>query len=109
MQDGGITGIAWVGLDLPEDTPTIVLLHTLTGSPESMAEIVHDLQQYTGWRIALCIRRGHANLPMKVPKINLFGSSDDLKEQLVFIQKNYQSQICMRLAHLQVRVYWFDI
>jgi uncharacterized protein len=87
MQDGGITGIAWVGLDLPEDTPTIVLLHTLTGSPESMAEIVHDLQQYIGWRIALCIRRGHANLPMKVPKINLFGSSDDLKEQLVFIQK----------------------
>jgi len=89
MSDGGVTAIAWVGLDLPENTPTIVILHTLTGSPESMVEMVHDLHQYTGWRIALCVRRGHANLPMTVPKINLFGSPDDLKEQLAHIQQRF--------------------
>lgn len=89
MEDGGITAIAWFGLDLAEDVPTIVLLHTLTGSPESMAEVVQDLNHYTGWRIALCIRRGHANLPMKVAKINLFGSTDDLKEQIAYIQTKF--------------------
>ena len=30
MQDGGITAIAWYGYDLPEDTPTIVIMHTIT-------------------------------------------------------------------------------
>ena len=64
-------------------------MHTITGTPESMRELVQDLNQYTGWRIALCLRRGHADLPMPVPKINLFGSTDDLREQLAFIQQKY--------------------
>ena len=87
MSDGGVTGVAWYGLDLPKTTPTVILLHTITGSLESMRELVHDLYKYTGWRIALCLRRGHADLPMPVPKINLFGSTEDLREQLAYIQK----------------------
>ena len=86
MMDGGITGIAWYGLHLPADTPTIMLMHTLTGTPESMSELVLDLHQHTGWRIALCLRRGHANLPMPVPKMSIFGSTDDLREQIHYIQ-----------------------
>lgn len=109
MHDGGITAIAWFGLELPEETPTIILLHTLTGSPESMAEVVQDLNRYTGWRVALCIRRGHADLPMTVAKINLFGSTDDLKEQIAYIQKNFQNQYFMRLDHLLELVCWYDI
>ena len=89
MSDGGVTGIAWYGLDLPKDTPTIVLMHTITGSPESMRELVKDLHAYTGWRIALCLRRGHAGLPMPVAKINLFGATDDLREQIAHIQKQF--------------------
>lgn len=89
MQDGGTTAIAWVGLDLPQNTPTIVIMHTITGTPESMRELVKDLHRYTGWRIALCLRRGHANLPLTVPKINLFGSTDDLREQLTYIQQQF--------------------
>lgn len=89
MTDGGITGIAWYGLDLPETTPTIVMMHTITGSPESMRELVRDLYVHTGWRIALCLRRGHANLPMPVAKMNLFGSTDDLREQIQFIQEKF--------------------
>lgn len=89
MQDGGITGIAWFGLDAAPDAPTIVIMHTITGTPDSMRELVRDLHQYTGWRIALCLRRGHAGLPMPVPKINLFGSTDDLREQLAYIQDKY--------------------
>lgn len=89
MSDGGITAVVWFGYDLPMDTPTIVLMHTITGSPESMRELVKDLHEYTGWRIALCIRRGHAKLPMPVPKMNLFGSTEDLKEQIQFIQTEF--------------------
>lgn len=89
MQDGGITAVVWFGYDLPKDTPTVVLMHTITGSPESMRELVKDLNLYTGWRIALCIRRGHAKLPMPVPKINIFGSTEDLREQILFIQSKF--------------------
>lgn len=94
MQDGGITAIAWLGYDLPATTPTIVLMHTITGTPESMRELVKDLHAYTGWRVALCLRRGHAQLPMPVPKMNLFGSVEDLKEQIDFIQQQFpQSEL----------------
>ena len=86
MQDGGVTAIAWYGYDLPVDTPTVVIMHTITGTLESMRELVKDLHEYTGWRIALCLRRGHAGLPMPVPQISLFGSTHDLKEQLGYIQ-----------------------
>ncbi len=89
MQDGGTTAIAWLGENLTPETPTIVIMHTITGTPESMRELVRDLHAYTGWRIALCLRRGHAGLPMPVPKINLFGSTDDLREQLALIQQRY--------------------
>lgn len=91
MSDGGITAIAWFGLDLPENTPTIVLLHTITGTPDSMRELVRDLNRYTGWRIALCLRRGHADLPMPVPQMNLFGSTQDLREQLLYIEDKLPS------------------
>ena len=47
--------------------------------------MVRDLNQYTGWRIALCLRRGHAGLPMPVPQI-LFGSTSDLKNNLTIFK-----------------------
>lgn len=94
MQDSGVTAVVWHGYDLPADTPTIVLMHTITGTPDSMRELVKDLHAYTGWRVALCLRRGHAQLPMPVPKMNLFGSVDDLKEQIEFIQQQFpQSEL----------------
>lgn len=89
MKDGGITGIAWYGQNLSAKTPTIVVMHTLTGTPESMRELVQDLHHYTGWRIALCLRRGHGKLPLTVPKINILGSTDDLREQIQYIQQHY--------------------
>ncbi len=45
--------------------------------------------KHTGWRVALCLRRGHADLPMPVPKMNLFGSTQDLREQLLYIQDRF--------------------
>lgn len=87
MSDGGTTALAWCGHHLPADAPTIVVLHTITGSPDSMREMVSDLHEYTGWRVVLCLRRGHGDLPLHTPKINILGSTSDLQEQLQFIQQ----------------------
>lgn len=86
MSDGGQTALAWIGTDLPASTPTIALLHTLTGSPQSMQELALDLHKTTGWRVVLCVRRGHADLPLTQPLFNIFGSVNDLHEQLQIIQ-----------------------
>lgn len=89
MRDGGHTALVWCGYDLPADTPTIVVLHTITGSPQSMAELVQDLHAATGWRIALCLRRGHGGLPLSTPRLNILGCTADLREQLQFIRERF--------------------
>jgi predicted alpha/beta-fold hydrolase len=93
MSDGEQTALAWMGYDLPANTPTIVVLHTLTGSPKSMQELVIDLHQTTGWRIVLCVRRGHANMPLTKPQFNIFGSVHDLHEQLHVIQTHLPESV----------------
>lgn len=89
MGDGGRTALLWCGSKLSPDTPTIVVLHTITGSPDSMAELVNDLSAATGWRIVLCLRRGHADLPLITPRLNILGCTDDLREQLRVIQARF--------------------
>ncbi len=89
MADGGRTALLWSGSRLSPDTPTIVVLHTITGSPESMAELVQDLQTATGWRIVLCLRRGHADLPLVTPRLNILGCTKDLREQLQVIRARF--------------------
>jgi predicted alpha/beta-fold hydrolase len=89
MSDGGHTALAWRGHDLPPATPTVVVLHTITGSPDSMAELVQDLHAGTGWRIVLCLRRGHGDLPLTTPRLNILGSTADLREQLQVIRQRF--------------------
>jgi predicted alpha/beta-fold hydrolase len=89
MSDGGHTALVWKAYGLPATTPTIVVLHTITGSPASMAELVCDLNAGTGWRVVLCLRRGHADLPLTTPRLNILGSTDDLREQLAVIRGGF--------------------
>ena len=89
MTDGGHTALAWFGYHLPADTPTIVIMHTLTGSPKSMQNMVLDLHQQTGWRVVVLVRRGHANLEFNPPRFNIFGNTRDLKEQLAHIERSF--------------------
>lgn len=93
MRDGGQTALVWAGYHLPPHVPTVVVMHTITGTPESMSELVQDIQQHTGWRVVLCLRRGHADLPLTVPKINILGSTDDLREQLAVIQQRFPQSL----------------
>lgn len=86
MSDGGRTALVWRDHDLPADTPTIVVMHSLNGSPQGAARLVDLLNRITGWRIVLCVRRGHAGLPLTTPRFSMFGSTDDLREQLQAIR-----------------------
>lgn len=87
MADGGKSALAWYGYNLPASTPTLVILHTLTGSPRSMQNMVRDLHEYTGWRVVVAVRRGHAELEFDPPRFNIFGSTHDLREQLARIEQ----------------------
>ena len=89
MADGGTTALHWLGADLPADVPTLVVLHTITGSPHSMRSFVRDLQRLTGWRIVLCQRRGHGELALTSPRFNTMGDTNDLREQLRMIAARY--------------------
>ena len=37
MADGGTTALHWLGAELPAEVPTLVVLHTITGSPTACA------------------------------------------------------------------------
>ena len=89
MADGGTTALHWLGLDKPATTPTLVVLHTITGSPHSMRAFMRDIYRLTGWRIVLCQRRGHGDLPLTVPRINTMGDTSDLREQLAEISARF--------------------
>jgi predicted alpha/beta-fold hydrolase len=54
-----------------------------------MRGLVRDLHQQTGWRVVVCTRRGHGDLPLTAPRINTMGDTDDLREQLTVIQQRY--------------------
>ena len=87
LTDGGQLALAWYGYQLPAQTPTIVIMHTLTGTPKSMQDMVMDLHKATGWRIVVAVRRGHAQLAFDPPRFNIFGSTADLKQQLARIEQ----------------------
>lgn len=89
MADGGTTALHWLGLALPPHTPTLLVLHTITGSPHSMRGFVRDLHLHTGWRVVVCSRRGHGGLPLTVPRLNTLGDCDDLREQIAHIQRRF--------------------
>jgi predicted alpha/beta-fold hydrolase len=87
LTDGGQLALAWYGYQLPAQTPTIVIMHTLTGTPKSMQDMVTDLHAATGWRVVVAVRRGHAQLDFDPPRFNIFGSTADLKQQLARIEQ----------------------
>lgn len=89
MRDGGTTALDWLGLDAASATPTLVLLHTVTGDAQSMRAIARDLRAATGWRVVICTRRGHGGLPLTAPVVNTMGCTDDLREQLRRIREEF--------------------
>lgn len=88
-KDGGTLAVEWLGYGLPEERPTLVLLHTISGSAQSMRSFVRDIHEHLGWRVAVCIRRGHSGLPLTSAKFNTMGCSEDFSCQLEHIERHF--------------------
>jgi len=89
MEDGGQVGVDWLGLDLPEDTPTMLVLHTISGNPQSMRGFVRYVHKNLGWRVALCVRRGHGEMTLNTANFNTMGNTDDFSAQIKHIQNSF--------------------
>lgn len=89
MRDGGTTALDWLGLDAAPATPTLVVLPSITGDAQTSRGLVQDLRRATGWRVVVCARRGHGDLPMTAPVINTMGCTHDLREQLARIRGEF--------------------
>ncbi|EOQ88615.1 alpha/beta hydrolase family protein [Leptospira yanagawae serovar Saopaulo str. Sao Paulo = ATCC 700523] len=95
MKDGGTTGLAWTGLSTAnqkDDSPIIVLFHTISGDEQDVKDTVSYLRKTYNWIVVVCIRRGHGNLPLTKPIINTMGSTSDLKEQLTYIKHKFPNK-----------------
>jgi len=91
MPDGGTVSIQWLGLDAPEGTPVLVVLHTITGSADGLRRFIAAVHARLGWVVAACNRRGHGGLELTAPQINTMGSTDDLRRQIVAIESRRPS------------------
>lgn len=89
--DGGTIAVDWLGrksFDDQDNTPTLVLLHTISGSAQSMRGFALHIHQRLGWRVAVCIRRGHSELALTSAQYNTMGSTADFRLQLEQIKSS---------------------
>lgn len=82
LDDGGTVSLQWAGLDAPEDTPVLVVLHTICGSGRALRRFIGEMRRRLGWVVVACNRRGHADLPLTAPRINTMGFVSDLEAQI---------------------------
>jgi predicted alpha/beta-fold hydrolase len=89
MRDGGTTSLHWLEDGCGPRTPTLVVLHSIAGDDQSSRTLIRELRRATGWRIVLCLRRGHGGLALTAPALNTMGCTADLREQLQRIRARY--------------------
>lgn len=73
---------------LPDDAPVIAVLHTLTGLSDDFAAFASDARR-AGFRVAVCLRRGHLGTPLRTPRFNLLGNVDDLDVHVAAIREAF--------------------
>jgi len=82
LDDGGTVSLAWIGMSSPSTRPTLVVLPTICGDAQTVRGFVRRMRARLGWRVVVCNRRGHGDLPLTAPRINTMGSTDDLRVQI---------------------------
>lgn len=95
--DGGEIALDWyegihgdptataVAASLPRDAPVVAVMHTLTGAARDFVAFA-GVAASRGFRVAVCLRRGHLDAPLRTPKFNLLGDCDDLDAHVAAIR-----------------------
>lgn len=88
-KDGGVTALDWTinFKELPSSAPIVLWFHSIMGDripPEFVDEF-----QARGWRSCCHVRRGHGGLPLKTPKWNTMGDTDDVVDAVREIETAY--------------------
>ena len=86
----GLEGGGSVTASLPSDAPVVCVMHTLTGTSADFVVLAREAAM-RGFRPVVCLRRGHLDAPLRTPKFNLLGNSDDLDVHLEAIRVKYPS------------------
>jgi predicted alpha/beta-fold hydrolase len=87
--DGGTVALDWWH-DEPAapDAPVLLVLHTITGTSRDFIDLAR-LAAARGWRVAVCLRRGHLDVPLTSPRCNLLGSTADLRLQVAAVRARH--------------------
>ncbi|KAK6192194.1 hypothetical protein SNE40_003706 [Patella caerulea] len=90
LTDGGHIALDWIEEtpDLSEDAPIIIVLPTLTGDLDSCSRFCHQAH-LRGYRSVVFNKRGHGNTELKVPKLQGFGETLDLRQAIEHIHKEF--------------------
>ncbi|MEO0326410.1 MAG: alpha/beta fold hydrolase [Myxococcota bacterium] len=83
MADGGEVSLQW--LRGPE-APVLLVMPTITGDGDDLRELVRQVQGELGWTVVVCNRRGHGGVPLRTPRFNTMGDTDDLRAQIAHVQ-----------------------
>jgi len=99
--DNGIVAIDWISDQceykdenqnqnnkLPENSPIVCFLHTLTGNFESTITFLNYAKS-RNWRACVLIRRGHGDLKLKSGKFNIMGDTEDTEHIMKKIRSKY--------------------
>jgi predicted alpha/beta-fold hydrolase len=92
LPDGGTVSLEWLGIErAAAGTPVLVVLPTLCGDGQSLRGFAREMRVRLGWSVVVLNRRGHGTLPLTAPRINIFGSTSDLRAQLRRIREQAPS------------------
>ncbi|GAB9465382.1 hypothetical protein Gpo141_00002792 [Globisporangium polare] len=98
LRDGGHTSLDWAieasgppskdGKPLQHDSPIVVVLHGLMGCSDAMRSLCAEALAH-GYRSVVFNKRGHGGMALATPKLQEFGSVDDLNQAIDRIQELY--------------------
>lgn len=78
-------GLDWLdAATLPPTAPVLLLLHTITGTARDFIELSKRAIA-AGFRPVVCVRRGHLGGALGAARVNLLGSTADLRQQVAHV------------------------
>ena len=83
MRDGGEVSLQWLD---GSEAPVVLVMPTITGDGDDLRDLVRRVHHELAWTVVVCNRRGHGGVPLRTPRFNTMGDTEDLRAQLAHVQ-----------------------